>query len=157
MAFTLSFSLTDLKDLNTFLASRSYVVGFTASKTDAELFAALKSAPNAAKFPNVARYYSHIAALGDAKTKLPAVIGGSAVGAAAPAAAAKQPAGEDEDVDLFGEDGDAAAASVQAAKVRIFGVLRGPGRVHSAEQPAGQPHSFSQPPQTPSHFSAQGG
>lgn len=27
MSFSLSFSLTDLKDLNTFLQSRSYVVG----------------------------------------------------------------------------------------------------------------------------------
>jgi elongation factor 1-beta len=153
MAFTLSFATSgDLKDLNTFLQSRSYVVGcvsrclarllrretrppsftppapptpphllppppsFTASAADAALFAALGSEPDSKKFPNVARFYKHLASLGaDARKALPAVIGGAAAGGAAPKAAAK-PAAEEEDVDLFGDDGDDAAAKVAAAK-----------------------------------------
>jgi elongation factor 1-beta len=150
MSFSISFSTSgDLKDLNTFLASRSYVVGcvffacaprspsvsphrapppsplpppssFTASAADAALFTALGSEPDSKKFPNVARFYKHVASLGaDARAALPAVIGGAAAGgaAAAPKAAAAKaaPAAEEEDVDLFGDDGDDAAAKVKAA------------------------------------------
>ena len=93
---------------------------FTASAADASLFAALAKEPDAAKFPNVARFYRHIAALSaDARKKLPSAIGGVSTGGAAPAKAAPaKKAADDEDADLFGDDGDAAAASVQAAKVR---------------------------------------
>jgi elongation factor 1-beta len=178
MSFNLSFSLADLKDLNTFLQARSYVVGecrcdgmsaaavraqssaragartgarsvielialrrelrervratpralahhvsappfppgYSASSTDAALYDALGKAPDAAKFPNVARFYSHIGSIADRKA-LKTVIGGASAGAAvaAPKAAAKK-AADDEDVDLFGDDGDAAAAAVVVEK-----------------------------------------
>ena len=117
-SFNITFSLTELKDLNTFLESRSYVVGYTASATDAALFAALGKAPDAKKFANVARFYSHLASFTpEARAALPAHIGGGvAGGAVAPAAkAAGKPAEEEEEADLFGDDGDAAAAKVKAA------------------------------------------
>ena len=102
------------------------VIGFSATKKDVELFEAIGKAPDAAKYPNVARFYSHIASFSaDQKAKLPAAFG--AAGAAAPAsapakAAAPAPAAaEEEDIDLFGDDSDAAAAKVSAAapKVRL--------------------------------------
>jgi elongation factor 1-beta len=61
------------------------VVGFSASQTDVELFAALGKAPDAGKYANVARFYSHIASFSSETRKgFPAAFGGKA--AAAPAA-----------------------------------------------------------------------
>jgi elongation factor 1-beta len=113
-----------LKDLNVFLQSRSYIVGFSASAADAQLFTAIGGEPDASKFPNVARFYKHIASLSaEARKALPSVIGGVAVGGAvaaaakAPAAPAKK-ANDDEDVDLFGDDADAKpAAAAEKPKV----------------------------------------
>ena len=112
-SFSLTFSTTDLKDLNEFLESRSYVVGFKPSATDSALFAALGKAPDAKKFPNVARYYSHIASFGSAT--FPAALGAGAAATGGAVKAASKPAAEDEDVDLFGDDGEEAAAKVKAA------------------------------------------
>ena len=78
-SFSLSFNLSDLKDLNSFLESRSYVVGFRATAKDAELFTALGKAPDAKKFPNVARFYSHMSSYSAAAlAALPAGFGGGA-------------------------------------------------------------------------------
>ena len=108
-SFSLTFSTTDLTDLNVFLSAHSYLVGFSASAADAALFAAIGKEPAAAKFPNVARYYKHIASFSaEARAAFPATIGGAAAGGAgaAPKAAPKA-AAADEDVDLFGDDADA--------------------------------------------------
>ena len=114
-SFSLTFNLAEPKDLNTFLESRSYVVGYKATATDAALFAALGKAPDAKKYANVARFYSHMASYAPAAlAALPAAIGGGAAGPAV-AAAAPKAAKEEEEVDLFGDDGDAAAAKVKAA------------------------------------------
>ena len=115
-SFSLTFSLAEPKDLNTFLESRSYVVGYKASATDAALFKALGKAPDAKKYANVARFYSHMASYAPAALEaLPAAIGAGAAGVGAAAAAAPKAAKEEEEVDLFGDDGDAAAAKVKAA------------------------------------------
>jgi elongation factor 1-beta len=108
-SFSLTFSTTDLKDLDAFLQSRSYLVKFSASAADAALFTAIGKEPDAAKFPNVARYYKHIGSMSaEARKALPAFIGGvSAGGAAAAAPAPTKKAADDEDVDLFGDDADA--------------------------------------------------
>lgn len=94
---------------------------FAATQTDIALYNALGKAPDAGKFPNVFRYYNHIATF--VGKNLPAgVSSGSgssnaAVPKSAPAPAPKAPAkDEDEDLDLFGEDGDAAAAKVAAVE-----------------------------------------
>jgi elongation factor 1-beta len=90
------------------------VVGYKATATDAALFAALGKAPDAKKYANVARFYSHMASYAPAAlAALPAAIGGGAAGPAV-AAAAPKAAKEEEEVDLFGDDGDAAAAKVAA-------------------------------------------
>jgi len=95
---------------------------FAPTQTDLALHAALGAAPSATQYPNVARYFSHISSF--AGKALPAGLAASS-GAAAPAAAkpaaagkaaAKAAAADDEEVDLFGDDGDAAAAKVSAGK-----------------------------------------
>jgi elongation factor 1-beta len=86
---------------------------FTPSATDASLFDALKTAPDAAKFPNVARFYKHLAALGaDKRAALPKGAA-AAAGAAAPAKAAA--ADEDDAEDLFGDDDEAAEKAAKKA------------------------------------------
>lgn len=65
------------------------------SGEDAQLFAALGSAPNASTYPNVARWYANVASYTDAERKTWASAGGSA-----PAAAAA----DGDDFDLFGSD-----------------------------------------------------
>lgn len=103
-----------------------------------ELFTALGKAPDAGKYPNLARYYNHIASFSaDARGKFPAAFtggaaapakaaGGAGAGAgaggkggkaAAAAAPAPAPAAADDDdaAGLFGDDDEAAAAKVTAA------------------------------------------
>ncbi|KAJ2722383.1 Translation elongation factor 1 beta [Coemansia sp. Benny D115] len=84
--------------LDAFFADNSFVSGAEATSADAEVFQALSAAPDAAAFPNAARWYSHIASKGDAVASLKAP-----EAAAAPAAAAEEAADED-DIDLFGSD-----------------------------------------------------
>ena len=63
--FTLSFDASTpagSADLDAFLRGRSYVVGFAPTSADATLLAALGGkAPDAAKYPHLARYAAHIA------------------------------------------------------------------------------------------------
>ena len=128
MTFTLAFDASTpagLADLNIFLQSRSYVIGFSATQTDVQLFTSIGKAPDAAKYPNVARYYNHIASFSaDARSKFAAGLGKGAAAAPVKAAAAPAPtapkAAEEEDIDLFGDDGDAAAAKVAAAAPKVI-------------------------------------
>jgi elongation factor 1-beta len=100
---------------------------FQPSQTDNQLFAAIAKAPDAAAYPNVARYFSHISSFAaDVRAQWPAAFGAQSgkaaktaavpAKAAAPAPAPKAAAAEDDDADLFGDDGDAAAAAA-ASKV----------------------------------------
>ncbi|CAL2038446.1 CBN-EEF-1B.1 protein [Caenorhabditis brenneri] len=84
-----------LAAFNTTLAEQAFATGFVLSGEDAQLFAALGSAPKACTYPNVARWYANIASYTDAERKTWASAGGSA-----PAAAAA----EGDDFDLFGSE-----------------------------------------------------
>ncbi|KAB5585668.1 hypothetical protein GE09DRAFT_1210266 [Coniochaeta sp. 2T2.1] len=125
MGFTDLVSDAGLAILNNWLLTRSYVVGYTPSQADVTTFKALSSAPDAAKYPNAARWYKHIASFED---EFPTLAGDAtkpytAYGpeqsevtlnpAKAPAAAEE----EDDDVDLFGSDDDE-EEDVEAAKLR---------------------------------------
>lgn len=118
-----------LAQVNTYLATRVYVFGLEPTTQDADLFKAFGSAPDAAKYPNAARYYSHISSFGDAKF---AKLEGLTVAfgeAAAPKKAAKGLLDSDSDSDEEGgakglldsdsddDDYDAAAAA-RAARVK---------------------------------------
>jgi len=116
--------LTDagLAVLNSWLTTRSYVLGYAPSQADVAVFKALKSAPEA-KYPHAARWYKHIASFDDDFATLPGdaskaytVYGPEEV--AATLNPAKAPAAEEdeEDVDLFGSDDEEEDA--EAARIR---------------------------------------
>lgn len=99
---------------------------YSASQADVVVFKALSSAPDAAKYPNAARWYKHIASYEEEFTTLPGdasqpyTVYGPDVAevtlnpAKAPAATAEEE--EDEDVDLFGSDDEEEDA--EAARIR---------------------------------------
>jgi len=143
MAFTLSFNTAapaGLADLNAFLQSRSYVVGFQPTQTDVALFNAIGKAPDASAYPNVARYFSHIASFGDdvrgrwaagvaSSDAAPAAGAGAAAGTAAKGKGkGKKPAADDsdssdDDLDFGDSDEDSkgkakAKAKAAAAKAK---------------------------------------
>ncbi|KAK4098682.1 hypothetical protein N658DRAFT_499136 [Parathielavia hyrcaniae] len=125
MGFTDLLSDAGLTVLNNWLLTRSYITGYSASQADAVVFKALNASPDAAKYPNAARWYKHIASYEDDFATLPGdaskpyTVYGPDVSevtlnpAKAPAAAAEE---EDEDVDLFGSDDEEEDA--EAARVR---------------------------------------
>jgi len=49
-----------LKSLNTHLATRSYIEGYTVSSSDASVLSQLKSKVDGSKYPHVARWQNHI-------------------------------------------------------------------------------------------------
>jgi elongation factor 1-beta len=140
MGVSFDFSGPDgLKKLDEYLATRSYISGYQASRDDLAVFVALESVP--AECVNASRWYKHISALvgpsfsapgagiqissgaAPAAAAAPAVIKEEAAPAeSAPAAEAAAPAaeGEDDDLDLFGdeteEEAAANAAREEAAK-----------------------------------------
>ncbi|KAK2682997.1 hypothetical protein RAB80_000943 [Fusarium oxysporum f. sp. vasinfectum] len=61
MGFTDLVSDAGLTVLNSWLSTRSYIVGQSASQADVATFKALSSAPDAEKYPHAARWYKHIA------------------------------------------------------------------------------------------------
>jgi len=105
--------LTDagLSVLNSWLTTRSYVVGYNPSQADVATFKALKSAPESAKYPHAARWYKHIASYSDDFSTLPGDSSKEYTSYGPEVSAvtlnpAKAPATEedDDDVDLFGSD-----------------------------------------------------
>ncbi|EQC25524.1 hypothetical protein SDRG_16607 [Saprolegnia diclina VS20] len=106
-----------LKKLNGFLTARSYLEGFQFSAADSTTFAKLSSAPDASKYPNVYRWYVHIAAkLGRAayapKAAAPAAAKPATPKAATPKAA--KPADDDDD-DMWGDDDEEEDEAAKAA------------------------------------------
>jgi len=117
--------LTDagLTVLNSWLTTRSYIVGYSPSQADVVSFKALKAAPDAAKYPHAARWYKHIASYSEEFATLPgdASKDYTSYGPEVTAATlnpAKAPAAEEEDdeVDLFGSDDEEEDA--EAEKLR---------------------------------------
>ncbi|KAK0713905.1 hypothetical protein B0T26DRAFT_718954 [Lasiosphaeria miniovina] len=123
MGFTDLLTDAGLTVLNNWLLTRSYITGFSASQADVAVFKALKSSPDATKYPNAARWYKHIASYED---EFPALSGDaskpySVYGPEISELAvnpAKAPAAEedDDDVDLFGSDDEEEDA--EAVKLR---------------------------------------
>ncbi|XP_015600320.1 elongation factor 1-beta' [Cephus cinctus] len=110
-----------VKDLNAYLAERSYVEGWQPSQADVAVLEALGKAPSAAN-PHVLRWYNHIKSY-DLKVlpgekKAPSILGSSATPTASSAA---KPA-DDDDVDLFGsdEEEDAEAAKIREERVKAY-------------------------------------
>jgi elongation factor 1-beta len=98
---------------------------YSASQADVAVYKALKSAPEAAKYPHAARWYKHIATYedefatlsGDASKPYTAYGPEVAEVTLNPAKAPeKEEAGDDDDVDLFGSDDEEEDA--EAARIR---------------------------------------
>ena len=113
-----------LNELNTYLATKSYVTGFTPSQADVQVFEQVGKAP-AASLPHALRWYNHIASYTPAERKAfaqaanPLTAGGKPT-APAPAAKADD---DDDDVDLFGsgdEEEDAEAARIREERLKAY-------------------------------------
>ncbi|GKZ32012.1 translation elongation factor 1 beta [Aspergillus brasiliensis] len=108
MGFTDLASDAGLTLANNYLASRSYIVGDAPSQADVVTFKAFSGAPDAEKYPHVARWYKHIASFeaehatlpGDASKPYTSYGPESTELPTNPKAANE----EDDDMDLFGSD-----------------------------------------------------
>ncbi|KAL4917636.1 hypothetical protein BDW62DRAFT_183548 [Aspergillus aurantiobrunneus] len=111
MGFTDFVSEAGLSIANTFFESRSYVVGTSPSQADVVTFKAFSGAPDAEKYPNVARWYKHIASYEAEFASLPGDASKeyTAYGPEATELASNpkdKPAADDDDMDLFGSDSE---------------------------------------------------
>ncbi|KAL7785852.1 hypothetical protein V8C37DRAFT_393566 [Trichoderma ceciliae] len=121
MGFTDLLTDAGLALLNSWVSTRSYITGFSASQADVAVFKALKETPSADKYPSAARWYKHIATYEDEFATLdgdaskPYTVYGPEV-AEVTLNPAKAPEADDDDVDLFGSDDEEEDA--EAARVR---------------------------------------
>ncbi|OAX77056.1 hypothetical protein ACJ72_08649 [Emergomyces africanus] len=123
MGFTDFSSESGLAIANHFFRTKSYVEGYAPTQADVVTFKAFKNAPDAAKYPHVARWYKHIASYqaefatlkGDPSRAFTSFGPENAdIPVIKPAAADD----DDDDMDLFGSDEDEedAEAAAQRAK-----------------------------------------
>ncbi|KAL4894044.1 hypothetical protein BDV59DRAFT_176737 [Aspergillus ambiguus] len=110
MGFTDFVSDAGLTLANNYLESRSYVVGDAPSQADVVTFKAFSGAPDAAKYPNVARWYKHIASFESEFSTLPgdpskAYTAYGPESTELPTNPKDKPADDDDD-DLFGSDSE---------------------------------------------------
>ncbi|XP_041981797.1 elongation factor 1-beta' [Aricia agestis] len=114
-----------LKELNEYLADKSYINGYTPSQADVQVFEAVGKAI-AASLPHASRWYNHIASYTPAERKSwaagvsPLSAGGKPT-TAAPAKKVEED--DDDDVDLFGsgdEEEDAEAARVREERLKAY-------------------------------------
>jgi elongation factor 1-beta len=133
MGFTDLVSSTGLSALNSWLTTRSYIVGYAPSQADVVTYKALSGAPDAAQYPHAARWYKHIASYEVEFTDLPG-------DASAPytnygpdvneltinpaKAPEKEEAGDDDDVDLFGSDDEEEDAEAERLKAERLAEYR---------------------------------
>ncbi|KAE8444263.1 translation elongation factor EF-1 beta subunit (eEF1B) [Mollisiaceae sp. DMI_Dod_QoI] len=111
MGFTDLLTDAGLTVLNSWLETRSYIVGYSPSQADVATYKALKSTPDAAKYPYAARWYKHITSWTDEFATLPgdaskeySTYGPEVTTATLNPAKAPAAAEEDDEVDLFGSD-----------------------------------------------------
>ena len=123
----------DLSHLESHLKTRSYIEGYEPSQADVSVFKDIKSAPSADKYPNSARWYSHIDSYASEHSSLPGEAGkpSSAYGADSTPTAIKEVQAQDttskdakagnddeDDIDLFGSDDDEEEESQEAKDLR---------------------------------------
>ncbi|KAH9902221.1 hypothetical protein F4778DRAFT_781456 [Xylariomycetidae sp. FL2044] len=119
--------------LNNWLSTRSYIASYSPSQADVAVFKALKSSPDASKYPHAARWYKHIASFEDEFSTLPGdaskpytVYGPEVAEVTLNPAKAPEAAGDDagdDDVDLFGSDDeeeDAEAVRIREERLAAY-------------------------------------
>ncbi|KAI0383901.1 putative elongation factor 1-beta [Hypomontagnella monticulosa] len=129
MGFTDLLTDAGLAVLNSWLTTRSYITGYNPSQADVACFKALKSTPEAGKYPHAARWYKHIASFEDEFATLsgdaskPYTVYGPDEAAVTLNPAKAPAAAEDDDVDLFGSDDeeeDAEAVRVREERLAAY-------------------------------------
>ncbi|OJD19085.1 hypothetical protein AJ78_00958 [Emergomyces pasteurianus Ep9510] len=119
MGFTDFSSESGLTIANHFFRSKSYVEGYTPTQADVVTFKAFKNAPDAAKYPYVARWYKHISAYqaefatlkGDPSRPFTSFGPDSTI-----IPISKAPVEDDDDMDLFGSDDEEEDAELVAQR-----------------------------------------
>ncbi|SCW00991.1 LAFE_0D02630g1_1 [Lachancea fermentati] len=104
MSFSDFSKIETLKELNTFLADKSYIEGTAASQADVAVYKAFQES-----YPEFSRWFNHIATKAGEFSTLPAATGSAAA-----------PAEEDDDdeVDLFGSDDDEVDEEAEKLKAK---------------------------------------
>ncbi|KAI9857415.1 MAG: Translation elongation factor 1 beta [Vezdaea acicularis] len=131
MGFTDFVSDAGLATLNSWLTTRSYIVGHAPSQADVACYKTFKDSPTPAKYPHVYRWYKHISSYTSEFSSLPGDPSKAYTTygpekseltlnpAKAPAAAEE----DDDDVDLFGSDDeeeDAAAVKLREERLAEY-------------------------------------
>jgi elongation factor 1-beta len=99
---------------------------YSPSQADVYAFKAISTPPDAAQYPSIARWFTHIKSYQTEYDSLPGSSKAAEAftgGAEGPAAKAAEPAAEDDDeVDLFGDDDeeDAEAERIKAERVAAY-------------------------------------
>merc|ERR1712212_816241 len=105
-----------LKVLNEHLATRSYIEGYVPCQADVSTFSRLATAPSAAQYCHLARWYRHIKSFSVKEQEaFPGVP--ESTQATAPPAAAKG-GDDDDDFDIFGDDDDEEEETEEEKKIR---------------------------------------
>ncbi|XP_053209889.1 elongation factor 1-beta'-like [Panonychus citri] len=117
-------SPANLASLNTYLATKSYIDGYTPSSSDVVIADAISSSKLAGdQYAHVARWFRHISAYSAAEKKaFPGVKKSLADFGAEGGAKAAAGGGDDDDddLDLFGEEEDAEAAKVREERLKAY-------------------------------------
>ncbi|WEW55809.1 hypothetical protein PRK78_001242 [Emydomyces testavorans] len=108
---------------NQFLSTRSYVEGYAPTQADVVTYKAIKTVPDVAKYPHLARWYKHISSYESEFSSLPGDSSKpySAYGpenSEIPVNIKAAPAADDDDMDLFGSDEEEEDPEVVAERER---------------------------------------
>lgn len=116
--------------LNSWVTTRSYIVGNGPSQADVAVFKATQKAPDSEKYPHAARWYKHIASYESEFATLPgdpskaySTYGPESADLTVNPAKATEKADDDDDVDLFGSDDeeeDAEAARIREERLAAY-------------------------------------
>ena len=129
MGFTDFVSETGLHVLNSWVSTRSYIVGNGPSQADVKAFQQLKEAPAVEKYPHAYRWYKHIASHESEFSKLPGdpskeatAYGPGSEELTLNPAKAPEKEEDDDEVDLFGSDDeeDEENEKLKAARVEEY-------------------------------------
>eukprot|EP00527_Entomoneis_sp_CCMP2396_P004435 CAMPEP_0198145558 /NCGR_PEP_ID=MMETSP1443-20131203/24321_1 /TAXON_ID=186043 /ORGANISM="Entomoneis sp., Strain CCMP2396" /LENGTH=203 /DNA_ID=CAMNT_0043809245 /DNA_START=63 /DNA_END=674 /DNA_ORIENTATION=- len=112
-----------VSSFDSFIASKSYVEGWSFSDVDTELFGKFTSSPDASKTPNAYRWFIHIAALTGKSIAAPTPVPVEAVAAPAAPAAAPVAAPAPAPVPAVKEEAPAVAAEADDQERRLVAIM----------------------------------
>ncbi|KAH8594566.1 hypothetical protein B0O99DRAFT_625224 [Bisporella sp. PMI_857] len=125
MGFTNLLNATGLAVLNNWMFTRSYIATYSPSQADVACFKAIKPAPDASKYPHAARWYKHIASFEEEFATLPGDASkaysdyGPEKGEVVVNQAKALGGSDDDEIDLFGSDGEEDPEAVHIREERL--------------------------------------